>query len=148
MGANWNKIHRVAVNMNNRSLLQEAHELVLTKYGRKCAQCGFDNTRALQIDHVNNDGAAEKKVRHSIGEVAYYKRVLADTSGKYQLLCANCNWIKRGWYMFKKKVKELPRFECPHCGATVYQSVDAEYSSSYHVECGVCGATYGVAKCK
>jgi hypothetical protein len=23
------------------------------------------------------------------------KKVLADTTGSYQLLCANCNWIKK-----------------------------------------------------
>ena len=24
-----------------------------------------------------------------------YKLVLSDTTGRFQLLCANCNWIKR-----------------------------------------------------
>jgi Zn-finger protein len=27
--------------------------------------------------------------------IRYMKNVIADTTGKYQLLCANCNWIKR-----------------------------------------------------
>jgi hypothetical protein len=30
-----------------------------------------------------------------MGTFAYLKGVLADADGRYQLLCANCNWIKR-----------------------------------------------------
>lgn len=30
-----------------------------------------------------------------IGYVTYHLRAIMDTTGKYQLLCANCNWIKR-----------------------------------------------------
>jgi len=67
---------------------------IINKLGGKCVRCGFDDVRALQVDHVNGGGKKE------IGTFTrnwrtYYKRVLADETGKYQLLCANCNWIKR-----------------------------------------------------
>lgn len=66
---------------------------IVTKLGGKCKRCGFDDPRALQIDHVNGDGWTELKGQ--IGKYAYLKGVLADMKSRYQLLCANCNWIKR-----------------------------------------------------
>lgn len=62
--------------------------------GRKCAICGFDDMRALQIDHVNGGGV--KEIRAVKGN--YYKFILKELisyPNKYQILCANCNWIKR-----------------------------------------------------
>lgn len=64
--------------------------------GGKCAKCGFTDPRALQIDHVNGGGSQERKRRgRSNAALAFLRQVREDTSGKYQLLCANCNWIKR-----------------------------------------------------
>jgi len=64
------------------------------KYGGRCARCGFDDIRALHIDHVA--GGGQKELRGGFGAgMSYYYRVLKDQSGKYQLLCANCNAIKR-----------------------------------------------------
>lgn len=61
--------------------------------GGKCARCGYIDQRALQIDHVNGDGWSELRIGQD--KYSYYKKVLSDTKGRYQLLCANCNWIKR-----------------------------------------------------
>src|ERR1700756_3265005 len=74
-----------------RELLQQIHE----KHGPRCNACGYDrDVRALQIDHVQGGGSAE--IRGGLGAgLAYYYRVLRDTTGRYQLLCANCNKIKR-----------------------------------------------------
>ena len=57
---------------------------------------GCTDFRALQIDHVEGHGTNDIKA----GGTAWYDRVLkfikSDlTQTKYQLLCANCNWIKR-----------------------------------------------------
>lgn len=57
----------------------------------KCVQCGFSDIRALQIDHINGGGGKHFKKR---GSVKYYKDMLVQ-SEDYQILCANCNWIKR-----------------------------------------------------
>jgi hypothetical protein len=67
---------------------------VITFLGGKCCRCGFDDFRALQIDHVNGHGCADRK-KDNNNYYAFYKRII-DTNGEgYQLLCANCNWIKR-----------------------------------------------------
>lgn len=65
----------------------------LDKYGRQCARCGIDDARVLQIDHIAGAGSIERReLRY---RAKYYATILADATGKYQLLCANCNWIKR-----------------------------------------------------
>jgi hypothetical protein len=64
--------------------------------GRKCNNCNFSDWRALQIDHVKGNG---KQDRLKFGDSgSYYLHILKEIekgSKEYQLLCANCNWIKR-----------------------------------------------------
>lgn len=51
--------------------------------------------RALQIDHINGGGIKERVLYNTKD---YHRLVLASLENKelkYQLLCANCNWIKR-----------------------------------------------------
>lgn len=67
---------------------------ILEKLGKKCKKCGFDDVRALQVDHIN--GGGKKHIASFSNNMrTYYKFVLKDTSGMFQILCANCNWIKR-----------------------------------------------------
>ena len=65
---------------------------VMAAYGGKCAKCGFDDHRALQFDHINGNGKQDRKM---MMREEYYKFVLESEPGRFQLLCANCNWIKR-----------------------------------------------------
>lgn len=64
---------------------------ILEKFGNRCGMCGFSDRRALQIDHVN--GGGNKGLNAKIG-FTFYRKVIADSSGEYQILCANCNLIK------------------------------------------------------
>ena len=75
---------------NNKKRRKE----ILAFLGDKCKRCGYDEDyRALQIDHVNGDGGKDrKKYGHSASAL---KRDVHSHPEKYQLLCANCNWIKR-----------------------------------------------------
>jgi len=72
---------------------RERRTKALSLLGGKCVRCGFDDPRALQIDHVNGDGAAERKARRTPRSAEL--NVVKGEYGPYQLLCANCNWIKR-----------------------------------------------------
>src|SRR5580692_501468 len=71
--------------------------------GGVCVRCGFSDARALQLDHIHGGGWRGTKVS-SNGVVVnkgyshtYLKAILDDPEikQKYQILCANCNWIKR-----------------------------------------------------
>jgi hypothetical protein len=55
---------------------------------------GCTDRRCLQIDHVHGCGAEERKRENASGIYGKYRKIFADTTGKYQCLCANCNWIK------------------------------------------------------
>lgn len=72
----------------------ETKTRIFEELGGRCCQCGFDDWRALQVDHVNGGGRAH---RQRNGGWSYWisilRAVLANT-GEYQLLCANCHMIK------------------------------------------------------
>lgn len=76
----------------SRRHLRKLREALLDKYGRVCKRCGHTDARVLQIDHVHGGGSLDRrsKDRHK-----YYRTIIADTTGEFQLLCANCNWLKR-----------------------------------------------------
>ncbi len=80
---------------------QTLRNLVINKFGARCSSsdCRWineDGTRGctsrecLQVDHVNGGGRKEKEKGATL-----YRKVLRDAEGMYQLLCSNCNWIKR-----------------------------------------------------
>lgn len=92
----WRKIQRIT-GKKRRSLLRAE---ILHLLGDKCCHCGFSDTRALQIDHINREAKhREKKNGHATsGSEMYLRYVLSQIkvgSKDYQCLCANCNWIKR-----------------------------------------------------
>lgn len=68
--------------------------------GNKCTRCDWTDIRALQIDHINGDGykyrqrspTTGKKLCPGLGNI--YTQII-EGSSDYQILCANCNWIKR-----------------------------------------------------
>jgi len=71
-----------------RATKQQVHDL----YDNKCARCGFSDARALQIDHI--EGGGRKERADDKAYITMYLRILKNPA-PYQLLCANCNWIKR-----------------------------------------------------
>ena len=71
---------------------------VLAAYGGQCACCGERTPEFLQVDHINNDGAAHRRsISRKSGEpFAKWLRRNGWPPG-FQLLCANCNSAK-GFY--------------------------------------------------
>jgi len=77
---------------------------VFTLLGNRCnsPECKWQNAdnslgcvdrRCLQVDHVLGGGCRERKTKFKNAFAVYFD-VLRNPQ-KYQLLCANCNWIKR-----------------------------------------------------
>ena len=84
--------------IRNRDKYQNLREAIIQKYGAQCNQCGINDHRVLQVDHINGGGRKELRTYQKGGSTysyGYYKAVLKDNTDKYQLLCSNCNWIKR-----------------------------------------------------
>lgn len=99
---NKHRVKRLANLKENRAYYAEyaknyqqtARKAILEILGDKCSQCGFNDLRALQIDHISGGGSKDRRN----GKGSYYHRMLKDLEtqpNKYQILCANCNWIKR-----------------------------------------------------
>lgn len=75
-----------------KELITKRREELINLYGGKCVKCGYSDHRALQFDHINGDGSIDKK--NGIRNVKLYNEI-KNNRNRFQLLCANCNWIKR-----------------------------------------------------
>lgn len=62
--------------------------------GPFCKRCGFSDPRALQIDHIRGGGGAHRQ-KQGVTGAGLYRRIIRYGGGGFQVLCANCNWIKR-----------------------------------------------------
>ena len=93
--AAWQKSNRPRLSEYVRQRNKKARRELLNRFGSTCRRCGFCDARALQIDHINGGGNKERQGNF----MGFYRRlrVLKDEELhlNYQLLCANCNWIKR-----------------------------------------------------
>jgi RNase P subunit RPR2 len=76
-----------------KALHYRLREAIFAALGNICCRCGFSDVRALQIDHVHGGGTQEFKKKKGTSYLYHVLKNLAN--GNYQLLCANCNWIKR-----------------------------------------------------
>ncbi len=56
--------------------------------GARC-RCGFSDVRALQFDHVKGRPGTKRLIGSGLF------RDIERHPDKYQVLCSNCNWIKR-----------------------------------------------------
>jgi len=80
----------------NRNWHQTLRMSVITMLGGKCARCGFSDTRILQIDHIEGKGReARKKFGQGVNEWYYYLKHPEEAKKNLQVLCPNCNWLKR-----------------------------------------------------
>ncbi len=88
---------RYCHNLYRRKWKREKRLELIEVFGGKC-KCGFSDWRALQIDHINGDGVKDLE-RFGGNRDVFYNYLLKmdpdERSNSYQLLCANCNWIKR-----------------------------------------------------
>ncbi len=95
---------------DNRERLLEAkkgrtrrlRQRILEAYGHACECCGESESQFLCVDHVNGNGAQERKAGLT-GSRYYYSIIRkAFPKDEYRLLCHNCN-MSLGFYGY-----------CPH----------------------------------
>lgn len=62
----------------------------------KCSKCGNTDMRVLQLDHIKGDGyKAKREYFRTMKEIVELKKNPAKFRSVFQVLCSNCNWIKR-----------------------------------------------------
>lgn len=92
----WKQRVKARLAQNERRFRARLRRKALNKLGGKCVRCGISDWRVLQIDHINGGGIKDFKTRHRDDELREIVDAPLDViSQKYQLLCANCNWIKK-----------------------------------------------------
>ena len=90
---------RERMNLRGAKAAAKRKQMLFEAMGGKCTKCGFDDHRALCIDHIKGDG---KTHRYGSGTritgANLYRMLLAspeEIEGRFQLLCCNCNQIKK-----------------------------------------------------
>jgi len=91
----YRKTHVEIVNKANASWRSKFWSALRTEciqeYGGRCICCGESERAFLELDHIFNDGAKErKKHKNSQQEMLALKR-LGWPKERHQILCANCN---------------------------------------------------------
>lgn len=105
VNCNWikrweNQEHDIFQGLNCRQPWRKRRRLqAIDILGGKCSDCSFNDIRALQIDHVQGNGAME---RQTLNRDSLISKILRYDIEEYQLLCANCNWIKRSLNLHEK----------------------------------------------
>lgn len=92
--------YRRVQNAWNRPYKERVRKLVFEAYGGfRCACCGETERKFLTLDHINNDGAADRmKIagkRTASGWTTYRYLWKHKFPPGYQVLCMNCNFGKR-----------------------------------------------------
>jgi hypothetical protein len=103
--------NRSKINAQKRSWQFRVKLQAFAILGNRCSRCGFEDHRALQIDHILDDGAVDRRGHNGCGSAVwkiYVRIVRGGYEDVYQLLCANCNWIKRYEDYERKFGKRVP----------------------------------------
>lgn len=103
---NYRNSHKSQIKKWNKNNVKKCHDNQRLKLiqilGSKCSNpnClvpnGCNDVRCLQIDHINGNGNRDRRIMGgTIALVRYYLKNLDEAKNDLQILCANCNWIKR-----------------------------------------------------
>lgn len=90
--------HRVQLGQYQKERSRNLRLKALIRLGNKCIRCGFSDPRALQIDHISGGGNKWRQANQGCRDsfhLIILKMSEEELKTKYQLLCANCNWIKK-----------------------------------------------------
>lgn len=90
----WVSDNRDRFNKNGRAKYLERKKKSIEMYGGKCNECGEKQEEFLVIDHVNDDGAIDRKKWSN--KVSDIHRWVAKNNypPNFQVLCGNCNLKK------------------------------------------------------
>lgn len=93
----WRKANPDKRRAIEKRVRDKVRMIVLTHYGGKppkCKCCGESHFEFLSIDHINGDGAKERRI---YGSKLAYSLIRRGFPKGYRILCHNCNQA-RGYY--------------------------------------------------
>ncbi len=118
--SNWQINNKDKTKKARRKYHQKNKLKVLTYYSRdnivpKCVCCGETIIEFLGIDHINNNGAEERKQIGLIGADFYAWLIKQGYPEGYQVMCHNCN-----------QGRQINNGICPHKQKELKDESDAE----------------------
>ena len=95
---NYKTKNKTIINKKERDSRYEEKLLILNHYSNNrlcCNECGYNNTHALTIDHINGNGNKHRKSIRNSGGASFYKWLIKNNLPEgYQVLCWNCNHLE------------------------------------------------------
>ncbi len=106
----WNTNNKQHIREHSREKIQALKKEVLSHYCQpdspNCVMCGENRLPCLTLDHINDDGAKERKELNMYGSNFYLWVKRNRYPERYQVLCWNCQYIKRDKY-YLSRLEEL-----------------------------------------
>ena len=90
----WFAINREDYNDKANKTAIFYRQLLFDILGRECVKCGHTDYRALQFDHIKSGGGPDHR-KYGGSFCRYYAKRPILAISILQVLCANCNWVKR-----------------------------------------------------
>jgi len=87
--------NREANNKRERARYARFRATVLSHYGDKCACCGESGKMFLEIDHIQDNGAAHRREIGTSAKALCGWIIRNNFPADFQILCANCNQGKK-----------------------------------------------------
>jgi hypothetical protein len=84
--------------IRGKHVVERQKNLIISHYSNgtmKCAKCGFSDIRTLSIDHINGGGRKHAQELKKAGTIFYRWLIKNNFPEGYQVLCMNCNYIKK-----------------------------------------------------
>lgn len=132
---NYNKIKY----LNNRKDF-------INYFGSKCNCCNNNVWQFLTLDHINNDGASDRKNKKHIRMSNFSIFSKNEDMSKFQSLCMNCNYSKghNGFCSHSIKNKSL---NCVSCNEILTDKNSNKIYREYNYSlCDLCMSDYSLSK--
>lgn len=126
----YNHEHRIERQIKQNVRFREMRVKLILILGGKCVRCGYNDFRALEIDHINGGGRADQEVHGGNSKMyRHYIKNIKVAREKLQVLCSNCNSIKR--YEQREHSTQIDIIEISK--RLSIQQMQEEYTPEYRV---------------
>lgn len=124
----WRINNRERMRANESARYAARKVETIKAYGGKCAKCGEYDSRFLTVDHVHNNGAADRAARkNKTSDVHIWLKRHGYPKG-FQILCGNCN--------LKKEIERRRSASGPHWLRS--QAAKTRVIAQYGSKCTCC----------
>jgi len=133
MSVRYREENRTRINTRQRMRFDRLRREAILAYGGKCAVCGEVITEFLCLDHINGDGAEDRRNGLYGSKLYAQLREQGWPQGRLRVLCYNCNFG-----LALHRAMSVPQ---PVRQSRYTRGAKAEMIVAYGGECVCCGET-------